>query len=322
MTQGKRVAVVVGASSGIGRATALAFARERFDVVLAARGRPGLESAAAECRAAGGRTHVVPTDVGDADDVRALVREAIATFGHVDVWASIAGVGAVGRFDDVPIEAHVRTIRTNLIGHLHGAHAVLPHFRERRRGLLVNMSSVGGWVATPYAASYGASKFGVRGFGESLRAELASSLPHVHVCDVFPAFVDTPGMAHGGNWTGKRVKPPPPLLDPRTVAAAIVALVDDPRPVVSVGSVAPPGRLAHALAPELVNRTTARLMEAAFDHATSAPRTDGNLFEPSTPAAIDGGHRGAAAGVATTAGIAALGLLAAWWLRGRWRATA
>lgn len=315
MTQQQRVAVVTGASSGIGRATAIAFAKKGFAVVLAARGRRGLADAADACRAAGGRAEVVVTDVTDAGEVRALAERAIAAFGHVDVWASIVGVGAVGRFDEVPIEAHARVIQANLVGHMHGAHAILPHFRERRRGLLVNMGSIGGWAAGPYAASYAASKFGVRGFGESLRAELASSLPHVHVCDVFPTFVDTPGMAHGGNWIGKRMKPPPPLVDPRTVADAVVALADAPKPTVFVGSVALPARLAHALAPELVNRTAARLMEAALARAKAAPRTEGNLFDPSVPAAIDGGYRATPGHLAATAGLAALGLLAAWWLK-------
>src|SRR5690606_11812847 len=114
------------------------------------------------------------------------------------------GVGAVGLFDETPLAAHRRVVEANLIGHMNGAHAALRHFRKRGRGTLINLISMGGWVPAPYAAAYTASKFGLRGLSESLRAEV-SDLPKVHVCDVSPTFVDSPGLRHGANYTGSNI---------------------------------------------------------------------------------------------------------------------
>lgn len=285
-----RVVVITGASSGIGRAAALAFAREGDHIVLAARHAEALASVAQECEALGAAALVVPTDVTDAAAVRALAEAAITRYGSIDVWINNVGVGVVGLFDKTPIEAHRRVIESNLIGHMNGAHAVLPHFRGRGQGTLINMISLGGWVAAPYAAAYSASKFGLRGFSEALRAEF-SALPGIHVCEVYPTFVDTPGMSHGSNYSGRRIKPPPPLVDPRSVAATLVSLSRRPRAAAYIGAPAFPGIVAHAMAPNLVGRIMMSLMSKAFDVADPAQPTDGNLYEPSRGHAIDGGFR-------------------------------
>jgi short-subunit dehydrogenase len=285
------VIVLTGASSGIGRATAQALAERGADLVLAAREPRTLRPVAEECRERGARVQVVPTDVTDATAVAALGRAAIERFGRIDVWINNVGVGAVGLFDEVPLALHRRVVEANLIGHMNGAHVALAHFRERRRGTLVNMISLGGWVPSPYAAAYSASKFGLRGFTEAIRAEM-STLPDVHVCAVCPTFVDTPGVGHGANRVGRHLRPPAPLLDPREVARAIVGLLDRPRPTVMVGAVAGPARLAHALAPELTGRVGRWAMERALAQASPVECGAGNLFEPSGNTAVDGGYRG------------------------------
>lgn len=300
--------VITGASSGIGRATALAYANEGAHLVLAARGRAGLDEVAAECEAIGAKVLVVPTDVTNTDAVRALAHAAITRFDGIDVWINIAGVGAVGPYDLTPMDAHRRVIEVNLLGHMNGAHAVMPHFRARRRGTLINMISVGGWAVAPYAASYTASKFGLRGFSESLRAELGN-MQGVQICEVYPGFVDTPGIAHGANYLGKSVRPPLPLLDARRVADVMLSLSKSPRPVSSVGSVTLPARMAHALAPQLTGRMSVRLTDLAMKRAKAAPNTDGNLYTPSEGHAIDGGYRMPASRLMPMAALALIGTL-------------
>lgn len=321
---GKRV-VITGASSGIGAATAEAFAAKGARLVLAARAEEGLADVVRRCEAAGGEAIAVPTDVTDAAAVARLAARAREHLGGIDLWFSNVGIGVVGKFHEVPIEAHRRVVEANLIGHLHDAHAVLPIFLAQGRGVFVNMISVGGFVATPFAVAYSASKFGLRGLSEALRGELVDQ-PGVHVCDIYPTFVDTPGLEHAGNYTGAPLSVPPGVLDPRTVAAAVVRLATRPRPTTVVGAPAPLLKLTQLLAPNL----SAAMMSKFFDryfakHQADATKTDGALFEPSQqPSGIDGGlrrpeQRRSAAVVAGALGLAALatGGVLAWRRRGR-----
>lgn len=285
-----RTVVLTGASSGIGRATALAFADAGACLVLAARNRAALDDVAEQCRARGAQALVVPTDVTQADQVRALAAAAVERFSAIDVWVNNVGVGAVGSFTETPIEAHRRVVEANLLGHFHGAHAVLRHFMARKQGVLINMISLGAWAAAPYAAAYSASKFGLRGFSEALRGEM-SGWPDIHVCDVYPAFMDTPGMGHAANYTGRRLKPASPLYDPRLAAEAIVSLAREPRPAVTVGAAATALRVGHAVSPLLSSWIGARVVERYLRQADTAPKGDGNLYAPSIGNAIDGGFR-------------------------------
>ncbi|MBD8626443.1 MAG: SDR family oxidoreductase [Massilia sp.] len=270
--------VIMGGSSGIGAATAIAFARQGAHLVLGARGKDGLDDIARRCRQAGGHADVLVVDATDADAVAAFAQDARDLLGQIDLWFSNVGSGVVGKFADVPIAHHRQVIETNLITHMNDAHAVMPIFLEQNYGIWVNMISSGGFVAMPYASAYGASKFGLRGFSEALRAELGKQRD-IHVCDIYPTFVDTPGFHHVANYTGARLSYPPGVLAPEKVADAVVALVRKPRPVTVLGAPDVTKKLTQ-LAPDLIASGMNRFMETWARRADPTGNTVGALYEP------------------------------------------
>lgn len=303
------VVVITGASSGIGRATAEAFARQGARLILAARSRRDLEEVTRRCRRLGADAVYVPTDVTIPSSVNNLVDQARAYAGRIDVWFSNVGSGSVGRFDETPIAVHEQVIRSNLISHMNEAHAVIPLFRKQRHGIFINMISLAGFAPTPYAASYSASKFGLRGFSEALRGELAG-YRDIHVCDVYPTFIDAPGLEHAANYTGRKLSVPPFVYDPRRVARSVVRLAQRPRAKVTVGIPAHLLKLSHFIAPELTGRISAGTIRAYLARAPAAPITNGALFRHREgPAKIDGGLR-SSFGRNVAIGAACVGVLA------------
>jgi short-subunit dehydrogenase len=188
--EGPRTVVITGASSGFGRGVALALAARGDNVVIAARRGEVLEDLA---RQAGGTTLVVPTDVSHAGEVARLAQAAIPRFGSIDVWINDAGVGALGRFTEIPLAGHERVLDVNLKGALYGSYSALQHFEERERGTLINIASVAGRVPFPYYASYVSSKHAVVGLGASLNQELRlAGKRNIHVVTINPFAADTP----------------------------------------------------------------------------------------------------------------------------------
>ena len=275
--KGKTV-VITGASSGAGRATAIEFAKQGANVVLAARGLDVLNELEQQLRESGALAIAVQTDVTDAQSVKNLAITAQRFGGKIDVWVNNAGVLAIGEFTKTPIEVHEQVIKTNLIGYINGAHAVLPYFKEQEEGILINNISVGGWMPVPYGVGYSASKFGLRGFSEALRGELLK-WKNIHICDLFPAFLDTPGVQHSANYTGHVLRPAPPVYDPQRVARNIVAIANHPQQAKSIGSFATFVRLAHFFAPGISRAFTAKMVETYLHKAEPAPASSGNLFK-------------------------------------------
>lgn len=319
LTLRDKVVVITGASSGAGRAAALEFAKQKATIVLAARNADALEEAAEECRYFGATVHVVPTDVTDAAAVQQLADKTVELCGKLDVWVNNAGVLAIGKYAQTPVEIHTQVVRTNLLGYMHGAHAALSYFMAQQEGILINNISVGGWFPVPYGAGYSASKYGITGFMQALSGEL-TQYKNIHVCNLFPAFLDTPGIQHAANYTGVLVKPAPPLYDPIKVAKAMVQLAHEPKPSKLVGGIAPLLKLAHFIAPSLSRLVTATVIKTYLKQAEQAPVTSGNLFAPSafgtsiyggwtTPVTLNINRKKVTVAAALLAGAAGL-----WWI--------
>ncbi|CAM3213141.1 SDR family NAD(P)-dependent oxidoreductase [Deinococcus saxicola] len=189
------VALVTGASSGIGEATALALAHEGAAVALVARRRNRLEKLAAQIEAAGGRALVLDADVTVREQAEDAVKRTVAELGRLDTVINNAGVMLLGPALDAPIEEWERMVDLNVQGLLYVTHAALPHLleaaesSERRVADLINVSSVAGRVARSGSGVYNLTKFGVTAFSESLRQELTRR--HVRVASVEPGAVET-----------------------------------------------------------------------------------------------------------------------------------
>jgi NAD(P)-dependent dehydrogenase (short-subunit alcohol dehydrogenase family) len=276
------VVVITGASSGIGRATALEFARRGATVVLAARREQPLRELAVECEHLGGHALVVPVDVTDEAAVQTLARRATENFGRIDVWVNNAAVSLFARFEESPPDAYRRVIETNLWGYIYGARAVLPIFREQGSGVLINIASIVATVPQPYTSAYVIAKHAVRALGMSLRQELSlDGAKDIHVCTVMPASIDTPLFQHAANYTGRTVKPMPPVYAAERVAKTIVGLAERPQREVMVGNAGRMLALMRTIAPGPAERMMARQVDKQhFYQDRPAEPTSGNLFEP------------------------------------------
>lgn len=277
-----KVAVITGASSGIGQATALEFAEQGYNIVLAARRRELLEEVAAQCREFGVEALPIVTDTTDEKAVQKLATKAADYFGGFDVWVNDAAVYMFGKFDETPLDAVRQLLDTNLLGYIYGSRAALTHFKERGQGTLINISSVNAFAPSPYTSIYNASKFAIRGLDDSIRMELIldKMADTIHVCTVMPASIDTNIFQNAANYTGSQVRALEPVYDPAYVARKIVKLAQKPRRSVIVG---PAGKLMafqHAHSPRLYERMLAKFTDRdMLTHAEAKP-TSGNLFQP------------------------------------------
>jgi NAD(P)-dependent dehydrogenase (short-subunit alcohol dehydrogenase family) len=232
----EQVVVVMGASSGIGRATALRFAEQGAKVVVAARGEPGLRSLVTEIENEGGTATAVVADVADPAQVQAVADRALQVYGRLDTWVHMAGVLLVAGFEDTTAEEFARVLQVNLLGQVHGAKAALPHLR-RDGGAFISMSSMGSQRGIPLQSAYCSSKHGIDGFLESLRVELQRDSVPVSVTQIMPGTINTPLFDNARTKMGVKPVAPPPAYPARVVADAIVhAAVHPVRDLVVGGS--------------------------------------------------------------------------------------
>ena len=278
-----RVVVLTGASSGIGRAAALAFAARGDRLVIAARGLGDLEKTAAKC---GGSVLVVPTDVTDRTEVEALADAAVDVFGHIDVWADTAAVMAYGKFEDVPPDVFDKVVTTDLLGSANVAREALRVFRRQGIGTLILCGSLLGHITAPYMSAYVTSKWGLRGLARTLRQETRDA-PGINVCQLVPGSVNTPIYTSAANYAGFVGRPPPPVDSAERMGAGIVRLADRPRRELSIGAANRLAELGFKALPPVYDALVGPMMgRLGLSRERVAPDT-GNVF--ATAARHEGG---------------------------------
>jgi NAD(P)-dependent dehydrogenase (short-subunit alcohol dehydrogenase family) len=273
---------LMGASSGIGRETALRFAGKGAKVVVSARSEPNLDSLVGEIRARGGEAVAVPADTTDFEQVKAVADRAVAEYGRLDTWVHLAAVGLYAPFSEITPEEFRRVAEVNLVGQAYGAMAALPHLKSQGQGALVHVSSILAKRSVPLQSPYCAAKHGIDGFLESLRVELLhEGWTRIGVTNVMPASINTPLFDNARTRLGVKPKGVPPIYPPGVVADAILYSAEKaPREIVAGGAgkgMLLQQRLSPALMDAFLVRTGFSSQETDEPKPADAPD---NLYAP------------------------------------------
>lgn len=321
----EQVVAVVGASSGIGRETALQFAQRGAKVVVASRSRPGLDTLVEEIQQAGGSAIAVTADVADFEQVKAIADKTVEQYGRLDTWVHSSATSVFGTFDQLTPEEFKRVIEVNLVGQAYGAMAALPHLKREGRGSLIHISSGEARRSLPYQSAYSSSKHGVEGFLDALRLELLHEGHNINVTQILPAVINTPFYNKSRTKLGVKPTGLPPYYQPSLVADAILYAAEHPSRDILVGDVAKLLDVAQRISPQLMDSVL--LLVAFQGQLTKEPKSadsPDNVFEPisgydrvkgdfdnlAIPSVLDALERNP---IAKAAG-ATLGLLAVSWL--------
>jgi NAD(P)-dependent dehydrogenase (short-subunit alcohol dehydrogenase family) len=270
--------LITGASSGIGRATALELAGRGARLVLVARGKQSLDDTAAESRAAGAAEVLVfPADVTDEEAIRDAVEAAVREFGRLDAVVHAAQVMAYGTIEELPRKVFETVVETAVHGTAVVARVVLPLFREQGGGHLLVVNSLLGQVATPLMGSYVAAKWGQLGLVRVLQQEVRDA-PGVEVSIIQPGGVDTPIYVQAASWAGSTGRPPPPVYSAERLGRRVVALLDRPRRQVQAGIFNPLITAGFRLAPAIYDFLVGPLLQRMAIANDDVPPTEGNVF--------------------------------------------
>ncbi|MEW5861549.1 MAG: SDR family oxidoreductase [Cyanobacteriota bacterium] len=277
----EQVVAVVGASSGIGRETALQFAHRGAKVVVSARSESGLKSLVDEIQQKGGEAVAVVADVTDFEQVKAIADKAVQVYGRLDTWVHCPATGVFATFDNTTPEEFKRIIEISLMGQVHGAMAALPHLKREGRGALIHISSMEGRRSLPLQSAYSSAKHGVEGFLESLRVELQHEGIPISVTSVKPSVINTPFYNNGRTKLGVKPTGIPPYYEPSLVADAILYVAEHPTRDFIVGDVGKLLDVVQRISPGLVDQI---LVLIGFNfQKTNEPKSEDapdNLYEP------------------------------------------
>ena len=275
------VAVITGASAGIGRATVRRFAREGYAIALLARGREGLEATAREVNELGGKALVLPTDVADAAAVESAAARVVEEFGRIDIWVNNAFAGIFSRFMDMSLEEFRRVVDVTFMGQVHGTRAALKHMLLQGSGSIVLVGSALAYRGIPLQSAYCASKHALQGFLDSIRVELLAEDSGVHLTMVQLPGVNTPQFDWVRAHTRGRPKPVGAVYQPEVAADAIWRAAHSDRKEWIVGAPAYQAIFGDKLMSPILDRYLARGgIEAQQDQQPLTADRKDNLFEP------------------------------------------
>jgi NAD(P)-dependent dehydrogenase (short-subunit alcohol dehydrogenase family) len=290
-----RVVVVTGASGGIGRACAQAFAARGDKVALLARGGSGLAGAASDVERAGGTALPIEVDVADAAAVMDAAGRAESEFGPIDVWVNVAFTSVFAPFMQIEPDEFKRVTEVNYLGYVYATRAALTRMLPRDRGAIVQVGSALAYRGIPLQSAYCGSKHAIQGFHDSLRCELLHERSNVSVTMVQMPAVNTPQFSWVLSRLPRRPQPVPPIYQPEVAARAVLYAADHPRRrEYWVGGTTAATLIANKLAAGLLDRYLARTgFSAQQTDEPAPPDAPVNLWEPADgPAGQDFGAHG------------------------------
>lgn len=281
MTSSFRTVVITGASAGVGRATAIEFARHGWAVGLIARGEGGLAAAKADVERHGGTGLVLRADAADAAAIDAAAEQVQRIWGGIDIWINAAMVTILAPVEKIAPEEFRRVTEVTYLGQVHGTIAALRHMRRQGHGTIVSVGSALAYRGIPLQAPYCGAKFAVRGFLDSLRSELLHDESPIRLTAVHLPAVNTPQFDWARNKMAHRPQPVPPIFQPEAIARAIFRAAHEAPRELWVGRSTLQVITGHAAAPSVVDNTLAS--QGYSGQQTSEPANEGrpdNLFEP------------------------------------------
>jgi NADP-dependent 3-hydroxy acid dehydrogenase YdfG len=275
------VVVITGASAGVGRATARAFAGQGARIGLLARGRDRLEAARREVEELGGHAMVVPTDVADASQVEAAAEAVERTFGPVDVWINNAMTSVFSPFKDMTAEEFRRVTEVTYLGYVHGTMAALKRMLPRNRGTIVQVGSALAERSIPLQSAYCGAKHAIQGFTDSIRSELIHDKSRVRITAVHMPGLNTPQFRWVKSRLERKAQPVPPIFQPEVAADAILWAARHPKREIMVTTSTMKAMWGDRFIPGLLDRYLAK--KAYGGQQTDEPEDPGrpnNLWEP------------------------------------------